>query len=73
MKKSKKAQEGLVLSKKTTLTNLISGMNFATVPLTQLLSKKKIGQIEFLSRGSTALDDSLSSECHLELNGIRST
>ena len=41
MKKSKKAQEGLVLSKKTTLTNLISGMNFAKVPLTQLLSKKK--------------------------------
>ena len=39
MKKSKKAQEGLVLSKKTTLNSLISRMNFAKVPLTQLLSK----------------------------------
>ena len=39
MKKSKKAQEGLVLSEKTTLNSLISRMNFAKVPLTQLLSK----------------------------------
>lgn len=34
-----KAREGLFLSKRTTLNSLISRLNFAKVPLTQLLSK----------------------------------
>ena len=34
-----KAQEGLFLSKKTILNSLISKLNFAKVPLTQLLSQ----------------------------------
>ena len=37
--RKKKAQEGLVLSEKTTLNSLISKLNFAKVPLTLLLSK----------------------------------
>ena len=38
-KRKEKTQQGLFLSKKTTLNSLISKLNFAKVPLTQLLSK----------------------------------
>ena len=38
-KRNTKAKEGLFLSKKTTLNSLISKMNFAKVPLTQLSSQ----------------------------------
>ena len=34
-----KAKEGLFFNEKTTLNSLISKMNFAKVPLTQLLSQ----------------------------------
>ena len=37
--RKEKTQEGLFLSKKTTLNSLISKLNFAKVPLTQLLSQ----------------------------------
>ena len=38
-KRKEKTQQGLFLSKKTTLNSLISKLNFAKVRLTQLLSK----------------------------------